>query len=103
MTDSISAAQMNRPATQGRPLDSPPAAQETALRQVSSQLEALFLAEMLKASGFGEGSETFGGGEGEAQFTSFLQDVQAERMVQAGGIGLAESLFNALKEMPDDL
>lgn len=102
MTDSISAAQMHLSGTQARAQDLPQA-QEPALRQVSSQLEALFLAEMLKASGFGEVSESFGGGQGEAQFTSFLQDVQAERMVQAGGIGLAESLFNALKEMPDDL
>lgn len=102
MTDSISAAQMGLPVAQGRSQDMP-RAEETALRQVSSQLEALFLAEMLKASGFGEVPESFGGGEGEAQFTSFLQDVQAERMVQAGGIGLAESLFNALKETPDDL
>ncbi|MCA8883268.1 MAG: rod-binding protein [Rhodobacteraceae bacterium] len=69
---------------------------ETALRRASQQLEAQFLAEMLKSTGL-EGSEgAFGGGSGEEQFQSFLRDAQADRMVQAGGIGLAEHIFQAL-------
>lgn len=68
------------------------------LRKVSNQLEALFLAEMLKATQPDGDANGFSGGAGEAQFTSFLQDAQAQEMVRAGGIGLAESLFNALKE-----
>ena len=39
----------------------------------------------------------FGGGEGEDSFASFLRDAQAENLVSAGGIGLAESLFDAMK------
>jgi len=39
-----------------------------------------------------------GGGIGEEQFSSFLRDEHAGLMVKAGGIGLAEHLFNALKE-----
>lgn len=68
------------------------------LRQASEKMEAAFLSEMLKAAGVGKPSETFGGGAGEEHFASFLRDAQAEQMVKAGGIGLSESLFHALKE-----
>jgi len=71
------------------------------LRDASEKLEASFLAEMLKSAGFGKTPESFGGGEGEDQFTSFLVQAQAEKMVDAGGIGLAEQLFEALKERSD--
>jgi peptidoglycan hydrolase FlgJ len=68
------------------------------LREAAQKLEASFLAEMLKAAGLGKTSESFGGGAGEDQFASFLRQAQAEEMVRSGGIGLAESLYHALKE-----
>lgn len=71
---------------------------DAALRDAANKLEAAFLAEMLKSAGMGESREEFGGGAGEDQFASFLRQAQAEKMVEAGGIGLAESLFEALKE-----
>lgn len=67
------------------------------LRQAARELEATFLAEMLKSAGLGETPKAFGGGAGEDQFASFLRLEQARAMVDAGGIGLAESLFEALK------
>lgn len=67
------------------------------LRDAAKQLEASFLSEMLKSAGFGEARESFGGGVGEEQFASFLRDSHAKSMVETGGIGLAEHLFNALK------
>lgn len=70
--------------------------------EAAKQLEASFLAEMLKSAGFGKTSESFGGGAGEDQFSSFLVQAQADAMVEAGGIGLAESLFEALKENSND-
>lgn len=76
--------------------ESPP--RLTQLRQAAEKMEAAFLSEMLKAAGVGKPSESFGGGAGEEHFTSFLRDAQAEEMVKAGGIGLAETLFQALKE-----
>lgn len=90
------------------PLSSPPdptgtirpkaAAAPDPLRLAAQQLEAGFLAEMLKSSGFGKPPEAFGGGTGEDQFASFLRQAQAEEMVKSGGIGLAESLYHALKD-----
>jgi flagellar protein FlgJ len=79
-----------------------PDRQDVALRGAAQQLEATFLAEMLKSAGFGQTRDSFGGGAGEDQFSSFLVQAQAEEMVAAGGIGLAEALFEALKEQQDE-
>lgn len=71
------------------------------LMAAAHELEATFLAEMLKSAGLGETPESFGGGAGEDQFASFLRLEQARAMVGAGGIGLAERLFEAMKENAD--
>lgn len=67
------------------------------LRQAAQDLEASFLAEMLKPMGADSARTSFGGGAGEEQFSTFLQQEQARGMVRAGGIGLAESIFTSLK------
>lgn len=73
-----------------------------ALRARARELEAVFLSEMLGHAGLGDGVAGFGGGgPGEAQFASFLRQAQAEAMVRAGGIGLAESIFRALAARHD--
>ncbi|PJI86132.1 rod binding protein [Yoonia maricola] len=70
---------------------------DAKLRDAAQKMEATFLAEMLKSAGVGTPRDAFGGGEGEEHFSSFLRDAQAEEMVKAGGIGLAEALFEAMK------
>ncbi|MCR9127614.1 MAG: rod-binding protein [Rhodobacteraceae bacterium] len=75
---------------------------DAALRDAAVRLEAAFLAEMLGAAGLGRGSDSFGGGAGEDQFSSFLLQEQSLAMARAGGIGLAEALFHALKEQDND-
>ena len=80
---------------------SPPNAfgsQQDPLRKAAQELEANFLAEMLKSAGVGKTPEGFGGGAGENQFSSFLRLEQARQMAASGGIGLAESIYNSLKE-----
>lgn len=72
------------------------------LREAAERLEATFLAEMLKSAGFADSRTGFGGGAGETQFGSFLVQAQAEEIARSGGIGLAELLFNALRENQDD-
>ena len=72
-------------------------ARDRALWDAAQQLETNFLAEMLKTAGLGTPRDSFGGGAGEEQFSSFLRFEQAQLMVKSGGIGLAESLFEALK------
>lgn len=72
------------------------------LRQAATELEAAFLTEMLKSAGFGKSRESMGGGAGEDQYSSLLVRAQADHIAQSGGIGLAESLFNALKDAHHD-
>ncbi|PRY19458.1 rod binding protein [Aliiruegeria haliotis] len=71
----------------------------TRLREVAEELEASFLSEMLKCTGLGKAPEALGGGIGEEQFSSFLRNAQAAEVVRAGGIGMAEAIFESLKGM----
>ncbi len=75
-----------------------PARRDPQLWEAARALEANFLSEMLKSAGMGETPEGFGGGAGEDQFASFLRLEQAEALVDAGGIGLAEQLYTSLLE-----
>ena len=72
------------------------AARAQELRDVAKAFEASFLAEMLKASGLGKSRSEFGGGAGEDAFASMMVDKQAALMVERGGIGLSESIFQSL-------
>lgn len=80
----------------------PLAGKDQALQKAAQELEITFLAEMLKSAGLGESRGQFGGGAGEDQFSSFLVREQAAAMVRSGGIGLSESLYEALKEKEND-
>lgn len=77
-------------------------AKDANLRKVAVELETVFLAEMLKSTGLGRSPDSMNGGVGEDQFSSFLVQAQAEKISQNGGIGLAETLFHALKETHND-
>jgi Rod binding domain-containing protein len=68
------------------------------MKTAAQEMEATFLAEMLKSAGVGKTPSEFGGGAGEDQFGSFLRLEQARAMARAGGIGLGEAIFNAMKE-----
>ncbi len=68
----------------------------------AKQLEAGFLAEMLKSAGFGEQNNSFSGSAGEDQFASFHRQAVADRMVENGGIGLAEMFYKSLMEKAHD-
>lgn len=67
-------------------------------KEVAIQFEASFLAEMLKSAGLHSSPSLFGGGSGEDQFSSFLIQEQAIQIARAGGVGLAEAIFTAIKD-----
>lgn len=90
------------PAESGHPGPKVDVDHDAALRRAARDLEAAFLAEMLKSAGFGESRDAFGGGVGEDQFASFLRVEHARALAEAGGIGLAESIFRAMAEGGDD-
>lgn len=88
--------QTTRPAT---PAD---ARRHAAAMQAAQKLEATFLAEMLKAAGLGEQASSFSGGAGEDQFASFHRQALADRIAQAGGIGLSEHFLRSIMERQDE-
>lgn len=69
---------------------------KAALMAQAKALEAGFLAEMLNHAGLRGGQGDFSGGAGEEQFSSFLRQEQARLMVDKGGIGLAQLIFDSL-------
>ncbi len=87
------------PAAQpGRQDPLPPAPQDEPERTAARRFEAAFLAEMLKHTGLNATSTTFGGGAGEEAFASLLTDEYARLLAERGGIGLAEQVFELLKQ-----
>jgi peptidoglycan hydrolase FlgJ len=66
---------------------------DTRLREAARNLEATFIAEMLRASG---AERQAGLGDDDSPFGSFLLDARAKEIARAGGLGLAEVLFESL-------
>ncbi len=66
------------------------------LMKKAQELETSFLSEMLSYTGLDDQQGAFDGGVGEDQFASFLREAQAKAMVDHGGIGLSQTIFNAL-------
>lgn len=71
------------------------------LMQKAQELETRFLSEMLAHTGLDAQTEAFNGGIGEDQFASFLRESQAKAMVDRGGLGLAQSIFQSLVRRDD--
>jgi Rod binding domain-containing protein len=71
---------------------------EQAARAAAEAFEASFLAEMLRYSGLNAMPDGFGGGAGEEAFGSLLTDEYARLIAARGGIGLAERVFEILKQ-----
>lgn len=84
------------------PIATQPPERQQKLMQKAEELEATFLSEMLAHSGLGEMQGAFGGGQGEAQFSSFLRQEQARLIVESGGLGLAELIFNSMARAEDE-
>lgn len=82
------------------PLLPPSAApsRDPALWSAAKALETTFLSEMLKAAEFGAPRDAFGGGVGEAQFTTLLVDEYAKDISDRTDTGLAEAIYRALSQ-----
>jgi len=66
------------------------------LRESARAIETAFVEEMLKQARLNEAPETFSGGAGEEQFSSFLTHEMAGRLTARQGLGLAEQVFAQL-------
>ena len=76
--------------------DLPTPPRSALLMKKAKELEANFLSEMLSHTGLDDQKGAFSGGVGEDQFASFLRDAQAKAMVDHGGLGLAQVIFQSL-------
>ena len=89
------------PLSSPRPVAAPAAAPTRAdveARKAADAFEAAYLAEMLKYTGLNALPDGFGGGAGEEAFGSLLTDEYARLLAERGGIGIAEQVFEALKQ-----
>jgi Rod binding domain-containing protein len=84
------------------PITMPIQTRDQQLMAKAQELEATFLSEMLANAGLGEMSGPFGGGQGEAQFASFLRQEQSKLIVKNGGLGLAEMIFRTMAKAEND-
>lgn len=75
-----------------------PVPADAAAQKAAQAFEAAFLAEMLHYTGLNASPEGFGGGAGEDAFASLLTGEYARLLSERGGIGLAEQVFEVLKE-----
>ena len=67
-----------------------------SIKAAAKAFEALFVAEMLSHAGLGASKGAFGGGEGEAAFSSFLTRAYADGIAASGRFGLSEAIVRAL-------
>ena len=85
MTDAVSQAMGPPPI----PAAKPPSTEQ---HSAAEEFEAVFVAQMLKATGFGAPRSSLGGGAGEALFASLLIDSYAQALVERGGLGLSDAI-----------
>ena len=72
------------------------------MRETAEAFEASFLTQMLKPMFEGlETDGTFGGGEGEATWRSFLVEAMAKQTAKAGGVGLADEVLSEMMKMQE--
>ena len=82
----------------GPALGPEPVKADADARAAAEAFEAAFLTEMLKYTSLNANPESFGGGAGEEAFASFLTEEYARLLAGRGGIGLAEQVFETLKQ-----
>jgi Rod binding domain-containing protein len=75
----------------------PPAEIDADLMATARAFESVFVAQMLAHSGLGKALSAEGGFGGEA-FSTLLVEQYAERLVQKGGFGLAEKVYEQLRD-----
>lgn len=71
---------------------------EAAMRAAAESFEAAFLSEMLGHAGLNALPAGFGGGAGEEAFAGLLTEEHARLLARRGGIGIAERIFDILKQ-----
>lgn len=90
-----------------RPLSGLPAgpkarASETQLRATAEKFEQSFLSEMVRHMSEGVKTDPLtGGGHGEDNFKSFLNEQYSKAIVARGGIGVADMVYKQMLRMQE--
>lgn len=85
-----------------QPVAAAPKPTDPRMRETAEAFEASFLSQMLKPMFEGLSTDgPFGGGEAEATWRSFLIDAMAKTTVQAGGVGLADTVMAEMIKMQE--
>jgi len=72
---------------------------EAKLQEACKQFETLFLTQMFAQMRKSAGSSgVMGGGKGEEMFQGMLDEERAKNWAQEGGVGLANLLFQQMKQ-----
>lgn len=74
-----------------------PSANEVRARKVAQEFESFFISSLLETMSSGlEVDPMFGGGSGEQVYRSLLNQEYARTFAEAGGIGVADSVYREL-------
>jgi flagellar protein FlgJ len=79
-----------------------PSRSDDDIRAAAESFEASFLSEMLGHAGLNAMPTGFGGGAGEEAFSGLLTEQYARLLAARGGVGLAERVFDILKQGTSD-
>lgn len=74
---------------------SSPAVKNDDIMEAAQDFETAFITQMLTFSGLGK-ALTLGGGEAVSAFAGFYIESFAEKMTEAGGLGLADQFYTKL-------
>lgn len=75
--------------------------QRTKVKDAAQKFEASFLSIMVQQmmQGVGGSDATFGGGQGEDMFKSFMSDAIAKQVARNGGIGMADTVSREMLKL----
>lgn len=72
---------------------------DESIRAAAAEFEAAYLAEMLTHAGLAAPRTSFGGGAGEDAFASLLARAWADKLVDNGGVGLADRVAESMMRL----
>jgi flagellar protein FlgJ len=97
MDSTLSTPMTNLPAGPDLPVAT--AVQKAKIDKAAHDFESSFLQVMMGQMFDTVSTSSFGGGEGEAAFKSFLTDAFAKQMTKSGGIGLSKQITHEMLKM----
>ncbi len=101
MIDNLIATAPLSPA-RGASAEGPMTPQQRKTREAAESFEAFFLSQVLNSMFSGiETDGPFGGGNGEKQWRSMLNEQFATAIAKSGGIGIADQLYRQLLEIQE--